>query len=341
MTAASVPTRRSTAGFTLLEVLLAMLLVSFVLVALMMAIDSQFRVVEATRSRVEEAQLARVLLHRIADDLRCIVAKAESDTIASTSTGSSTGSSSESSNDTSGIEDSETQSGNRATTEVGQFSESSVSAAAPGLIGGGDWVQFDVCRLPRPDQWERLLEASDAGMAPGQLFGLKTVAYYLAAGDHVLGETATLGSQQSGGLARLEAAWGSQSDSSAVEFAGAPTISAVDQQNVEPIAPEVTELGFRYFDGAEWLESWDSPESGQLPVAVEITLVLRSLNAASQTAEFTELPEGEEGASLLYRLVVDLPAAQIGSTVAGAETSETTKTEETNEETGSPEESTP
>jgi prepilin-type N-terminal cleavage/methylation domain-containing protein len=341
MTAASAPRRRPRAGFTLLEVLLAMFLVSFVLVALMMAIDTQFRVVEATRSRVEEAQLARVLLHRIADDLRCLVPKADSVTVASASTESSSGSSTESSRDSSGAANSETSSNNQTTRETYEPTEASVSASQPGLIGGADWIQFDICRLPRPDQWERLLEASDAGMAAGQLFGLKTMAYYLAAGDQALGETTTLGSQQSGGLVRLEAAWGSQSDSSFVEFADAPTISAADQQNVEPLAPEVTELGFRYFDGADWLESWDSSESGKLPVAVEITLVLRPFGATSQTERFTELSEGEEDASLLYRLVVDLPAAQIRSTASDAGSSDSATTEGTRDETGNSEESTP
>lgn len=176
-------------------------------------------------------------------------------------------------------------------------------------------------------------------MAPGQLFGLKTVAYYLASGDQVLGESTMLGSQQTGGLVRLEAAWGSQSDSSTVEFADAPTIAA-DQQDTEPLAPEVTELGFRYFDGTEWLDSWDSSESGELPVAVEITLTLRPLNTTGQTSELTETQD-EEDSSLIYRLVVDLPAAQIGSTATDSETGETTETEETNTEPDDTQETTP
>jgi hypothetical protein len=57
-------------GFTLLEVLLALLLATLVLMAVAMAIDVHLRVLNSGRADVEEAQLARALLGRIADDLR-------------------------------------------------------------------------------------------------------------------------------------------------------------------------------------------------------------------------------------------------------------------------------
>ncbi len=57
-------------GFTLLEVMLALSLTSLVLVAIAMAIDFHLRMVDVGRSKVEEAQLARTLLNRIADDIR-------------------------------------------------------------------------------------------------------------------------------------------------------------------------------------------------------------------------------------------------------------------------------
>ena len=36
------------------------------------------------------------------------------------------------------------------------------------------------------------------------------------------------------------------------------------------LAPEVTELAFRYFDSGEWFSSWDSITMGRLPRAVEV-----------------------------------------------------------------------
>ena len=57
-------------------------------------------------------------------------------------------------------------------------------------------------------------------------------------------------------------------------------------------APEVVSLKFRYFDGSKWRKSWDSLARKGLPVAVEMSLAVVSLddadifrNAASGTSE--------------------------------------------------------
>jgi len=57
-------------AFTLLEVLLAMALTALVLVVIAMALDLHLRAVDAGRTEVEQAQLARAILHRMGDDIR-------------------------------------------------------------------------------------------------------------------------------------------------------------------------------------------------------------------------------------------------------------------------------
>jgi hypothetical protein len=57
-------------GFTLLEVILAVGLSVLVLIAVAMAVDIHLRLVDSNRTGVEEAQLARALLNRMADELR-------------------------------------------------------------------------------------------------------------------------------------------------------------------------------------------------------------------------------------------------------------------------------
>lgn len=54
-----------------------------------------------------------------------------------------------------------------------------------------------------------------------------------------------------------------------------PIAAAEDEepQSTE-IAAEVLSLNFRYFDGEEWQESWDSTDSVLLPTAVEITIAV-------------------------------------------------------------------
>jgi hypothetical protein len=42
----------------------------------------------------------------------------------------------------------------------------------------------------------------------------------------------------------------------------------------EVLAPEVTAIQFRYFDGATWSTQWDSVSLGGLPRCIEVTLQL-------------------------------------------------------------------
>jgi hypothetical protein len=47
---------------------------------------------------------------------------------------------------------------------------------------------------------------------------------------------------------------------------GAANLASIGQA----MAPEVAAISFRYFDGRQWLTSWDSDTNGRLPRAVEI-----------------------------------------------------------------------
>lgn len=60
-------------GYTLLEILLALALTVVILGLVAMAIHVHLRVAQVSREQVEEAQLARVLLQRIAGDLRNVL----------------------------------------------------------------------------------------------------------------------------------------------------------------------------------------------------------------------------------------------------------------------------
>ena len=80
---------------------------------------------------------------------------------------------------------------------------------------------------------------------------------------------------------------------------------SVMADRAEFLAPEIDLLLFRYFDGIEWMEEWDSEALGALPLAIEITIgfvpppeddVLRAAAAGS-------IPDS-------YRFVVALPLAE-------------------------------
>ena len=84
------------------------------------------------------------------------------------------------------------------------------------------------------------------------------------------------------------------------------------------MAPEVLHLEFRYFDGTEWLDEWDTEQEGGLPVAVEIAIwiALPDERDRSQTRRAVPLTAADEESDTpqingrVYHLIVDLPAAE-------------------------------
>src|SRR6187551_439616 len=72
--------KRPRAGFTLFEVILAIALASVLLTLIGTAINLYLFQVDAGRTRVEEAQLARSVLSMIADDIRATTVYKPQDT---------------------------------------------------------------------------------------------------------------------------------------------------------------------------------------------------------------------------------------------------------------------
>jgi len=349
---------RPSRGFTLLEVLLTLLLASLVLVALAMAIDFQLRVVDRSRRNVEEGQLARVLLSRIANDLRgavpydpldmeSLVAEAMAAAkAAGAGSGQDAGESAGEAAAAASPEDSEMEDTDAEEVEDSNSDETAgaggsvVPRSVPGLYGGSDWIQVDVSRLPRLDQFEYLLTSVDGSTRVDRLSDVKTVTYYVVPPDDESAGHAADGTESGGGLVRSEldravASWASDQ-------------GGLDETDSDgpPIAPEVTAIQFRYSDGTEWVDEWDSDEAGAFPVAVEITMTITpSTREASEVSSWQtsagEIASDEENA-LTYRLVVRLPAYQASSGEgASGETAETEETGTTEEsaETAEPESS--
>lgn len=334
-------------AYTLLEVLLSLVLTSLVLLCVAMAIDFQLRIADAGRTRVEEAQLARVLLHRIADDIRSAVmadplglAELTAQQGGSTAAGQS---SETAADETDAPDEADTPDEAESTTEEpgeempdgsGDSTDSLVPHAVPGIYGDAEWLQVDIGRPTRARRPAELTSEEDLTLSPTG--DLKTVAYYVAAADDSVSLDAT---EPSGGLVRREldravTAWASEQGS-------------VEQLQVgeTPIAPEVESILFRYSDGVDWYEAWDMEENGGLPRAVEITLGLRPVrqngNWTGALADATGLSSSSEEEVLVYRLIVDVPMARTQSSGAATEESESGETDMLDTESSSAEEETP
>ncbi len=276
-------------GFTLLEVILALGLTGLLLVALGMAIDFHFRVLDTGRAHVEEGQLARVLLRRIADDLRAAVTGAANDLISDVA--SAAGSS-----------------------LISEASELAVIHSQPGIYGDSSMIQIDVSRLPRPYQLQELLATTAESLGANALSDVKTVTYFAA-------------SSQSEALAQLPLSSTPEQGLMRCEMDRAVAVYQAEQGGLAPLdatavllAPEVAGVEFLYFDGSQWVDFWDTSQNGGLPVAVRVTLYItpkqtkQRRGPQTQDASFPTGISASRGDLLVYSLLVHIPAAKPTST---------------------------
>jgi hypothetical protein len=149
------------------------------------------------------------------------------------------------------------------------------------FIGGQNWLQFDISHLPRQDQYMYMMQqgtsqggAANAGYRD-RISEMKTVFYFLAGSGQSLPPGMSGGNMSAGasgganqGLMRREA------DRAVTLWSSSGGGSGSTGQNLEALAPEITSLGFQYFNGSSWSTMWDSRTYGCLPRAVEIRITL-------------------------------------------------------------------
>lgn len=298
-----------------------------------MAIDIHLRQMVINRTEIEEAQLARAVLEKIARDLRSVVVaireeQLEVDTDAlSTLFGLSYGV------DSSLISD-------EATTETEDSEESTeaeVYGTMPGIYGSLEWIQIDTALLPRGEMYGSRQVRSGASSMPDRLSPSKTVLYYLGddTGQIPMDDSRYDPDQLVGSLGRsLETTalqyglFRRQLDRQVSQYAVNEGLETDYEQYDEPLAPEVEWIEFSYFDPTagsqgdtgDWIDYWDMDEMQTLPKAVRITAGIRRQHfGPSLLTPWSS--SGEENATIVYSLIVPLPV-----------TIETT--EETTEDTG-------
>jgi len=205
------------------------------------------------------------------------------------------------------------------TDRASDLAESAVPQTVPGLYGNSYELQVDTSRLPRIDQFEGM-SADDDLLATDRVSEVKTVTYYVV-GNPLGGTTYTSsGTQYQSGLVRHE-----MDRATAAWAADKGTLTAA-QLALEPIAPEVAAIEFRYFDGTEWHNEWDTQERGGLPVAVEVGIGITPSGGrhtgSTSVRTSSSLTADDVDDLLVYRLLVHLPAAQPTTGEATDETSE-------------------
>ncbi len=306
-------------AFTLLEVMLALALTTVTITLMGMAMHVHMVVAEKSRDQVEEAQLARALLQRIADDIRNAVpyqppAGSSSGGSASSSSGGGSATSATSAASAAVVGSSSGSAATASSATAANSSSSGTSTTMPvsgGVFGDMQDVQIETARRPRLTR--AMLAAADDGSQPAMLSDIRIVSYSLGAPTGTGPTGPTSDGNATGGVYRSEMdralfymaqQQGQSSPPDAVKL-GDPTVG------------EVIDLKFQYYDGSNWNDEWDSNQQGKLPSAVKVKLTIRS--ARKSSGPLPGVP-GVGGASrgqreTVYDILVDLP----NSTVSASE----------------------
>ncbi len=288
-------------GYTLLEVMLALGLAVVVLGLVGMGIHVQLAVAAKSREQVEQAQLARVLLQRIADDLRNAVPFQPPQSTALSASSSASTSSSASASGAVGAAGTSSMASSSGTSNA-----SSTTPLSGGIYGGAQAIQIETTRRPRATLASLHAAASDPSQ-PARLSDIRVVSYSLGAPTSVdmsqQGPPSTSGT----GLYRHE------QDRAEFFYCSQNGQTNDSDPATELLAPEVVDFQLTYYGGTGGTASsgttsggtagsgtstdgttsggtstadtstdgttndnqWDSTQQGMLPAAVRISISLR------------------------------------------------------------------
>ena len=300
------PARRS--GYTLFELMIAVGLTTLLMAALYQAMDIYFNLQLDSHEEITRQQVARSILRQMTRDIQSVVFSKQDvlpeeeepevmdllSTGISTGTGSSTGSSS-------------------AELDGNSYGESTVdpetlsTTYTSGLVGTSTDLQLFISR---PDRNLAYVSSQEL-TSPEQRTGDLLLVRYLMASKTGGGLSSQIADREAPGnidgpigLARV------QGDlyglSTAVE-----TAEEMPQLNAAKLlAREVANVTFRYYDGAQWLDEWDSTARNELPKSIEIILTIRDEQPASAAFAFDEEPNPLALPQTTHRMVVPLPTAE-------------------------------
>ena len=299
--------RRPERGFTLLEVILAVALTAILMGIIAGAIEFHMRQLTIRRTHIEEAQLARAVLRRIADDLRAVVVYRPVDFSSVEAMNDMADAASDALDSLSG--ESTATAEEPETTAADDLASSVVPPSTPGIYGNQFELQVDISRIPRYEEYELAMQT---GQQIGGLSDLKTVTYYLmGAGGTLSASTANaIGVAEgadSGLIRRVVSRATSRYALTGGNFQGT-------QDADQLLAPEVADMQFQFFDGYQWNLEWDSDIRGGIPLAVEIMIVIDDFRLDDPTdrdrARTGVAQNGATAQDNIYRLVVYLPGAE-------------------------------
>ncbi len=330
------------AGFTLLELLIAIGLTSILMVALFSAMDIYFKLQLDSQEEITRQQISRALLRQMTRDIQSVVfvkkQAVDDEETAPTSPGTgsaASGGSTQADGSTpaggstqadgstqaggSTQADGSTQAGGSnslsSTGSTAQTTDGDTTAAmlkyTSGLVGSATDLLLYVSRPDRTLSYVDAQSLTSTSERTGDLMMIR----YLVADTSAGGLSSTIAKRFAGnkngpiGLVRITGDLYGMS--TAVQAGEERDFTCVDQIDAE----EVSQVAFSYFDGLNWQETWDSTTLNSLPVAIEIILTLR--NAESGDVFSSNKPDPYALGETKHRMIIALPLAEpfIGETV--------------------------
>jgi len=302
-------------ALTLLEVLIVLALLTTVLLLISMALDIYVRQMTVSRSEVEEAQLARIVLATIAKDIRSVVVPLREENLEVDTSALSL---------ISGLDAASMFSDTRGMTETEEGGEEEwaiIYGTKPGIYGDLEWLQIDTAKLPRGEMYGSR-QVRSGSMGVDRVSASKTVLYYLGqdTGQLSMDDPRYQPEQLVGSLGRSldpsAARYGlfrRQLDRQATQYAIHEGREWEYEREDEPFAPEVEWIEFAYFDPTlaelgttgDWVESWDMDDQQVLPLAIRITVAIRRPDLRGGLLSW-----GSSGAAqepVIYSLIVPIP----------------------------------
>lgn len=258
-------------AFTLVEVLIALALTVVLLAAVYGSLTMLWRFESAGRGEVVQGQIARSVFRMMSEDFGSIVfqlpeASSSSSSQAadgsSTSAGTGSGGAAGTSGSSSSIGSASSSTNTTVTTPLtlSGIDETTGVPVTFGLVGDSGIVHLTVSRPSRDLNYDVL---NGEELLTGRTSDMQLITWGLAPlpnGYFTPTPGVTVPSRPSQGLGRR-----------ALDlYASGIVDAALLEQHL--IAGEITQLQFRYYDGAVWVDTWDSQVYGSLPRAIEVTL---------------------------------------------------------------------
>ena len=311
-------------ALTLIEVLLALLLMSVVMLMIGFAIDSNMRLLDSARTEVEETQLARALLEKIARDVRSVVvAKKEENLAVDTSIFDSMWDSyGIDPSLLSGLDDFSSTSGEtESVPDWEEVPESGVVVGTmPGIYGSAGWIQIDTGRLPRGETYKTNIVLAEGTILGDRSSPTKTAFYYLGKDTGMLSAAESTEERISSSLGLPLDRFGVQyglyrrlRDRYVCKYAEENALDYEYEQYDEALAPEVEGIEFWYYDteNEEWIDYWDMDEIGCLPAAVRVIIHIRK-KFVPRSAVFGMFGNSQEEIRVLtYSTVIPMPLSYV------------------------------